>query len=755
MRNHAKTVSALLATLSFLGCAGVKMKDVSDYKAKSPAIQRMVQQGIMEPDSQGNFNPNGTVTRAEFARYLTKTYRLPAPTVKRPLSDVDPSDEDAVQAAYSYLDPHLLCLGCQMGGRFIPKAAITRIEASAAVLKILLERGDIQPLSGDELEDLHRNPALKAVAPAARAFALLAAKNKLPNLRLNGMVPIRRVETAVLLDSVLTSFGAQPKKPAPKRSKGGGGLKLPVSTELTGNDLPFLGGGAQFGGGPVMQNPKVYLIYWHPGLQFDPSAPNDSAYESTMQNLFKNVGGTTWFNIATQYSGLSIQKPSSVLYPVNPPAAPSMLVDTFDDKMNAYPNNPLQDGDIQNEVKAAMLAKGWQPGQENLFVVFLGSGIQVCTNQISCTPDYFCAYHGAFSQSSNDLAKSPVVYAALPQQTSIGGLCWQDVTNPLPGSTLVIDRETVALSHEFMEAVTDPLVTNAPGMVQYPAWGAKNSGNEIGDLCEPPITQASIISLNSVNFQLQQIWDQDDSACVSAYGPSIQFTLANGAPVPKADSTVMGAILDSGANVFQTAVVKPPFYGVQNGGDWTPNWNYGFVFHIESNTPYDISELKLSLISAPGKPSDLWLLDTITTKVFTPTGVQMCGGYQNGTPLAYFNGATPSSNFPMTCCSDTSKPYCASGKGKGQCLAPSNCDCLLNNNCPACPDPSLPQCASGPGKDQCLDPSQCLCLEQGTCSVGEGGSPCEAKWKALGCPLLCPNKKPPFLDEVNCTCSCL
>jgi hypothetical protein len=78
--------------------------------------------------------------------------------------------------------------------------------------------------------------------------------------------------------------------------------------DSTGNDLIYHGGNAGSGAIGVETKPAVYLVYWGPqwATGFTTADSNGKLYSSkTLQtyvnSFFKNVGGSGWANIQTQY----------------------------------------------------------------------------------------------------------------------------------------------------------------------------------------------------------------------------------------------------------------------------------------------------------------------------------------------------------------------------------------------------------------------------------------------------------------------
>ena len=196
--------------------------------------------------------------------------------------------------------------------------------------------------------------------------------------------------------------------------------------QVLGNQAPKIGGAPTnapilYNGGPVMRNPTNYLIFWQP-----PNNPNTfpAGFQAGVENYFKNVAGTPFYNIVTQYndtSGDPVPNSTSL------GAAPFIDSTTLPPSGNngSQPSTactagvtcPLTDADIQNEVTAALAANPqWQtPGINVEYFVFTPPNVGECFNSTNCfalptEPEgTFCAYHTFFS-SQHDLFVSAVQF---------------------------------------------------------------------------------------------------------------------------------------------------------------------------------------------------------------------------------------------------------------------------------------------------------------------------------------------------------
>jgi hypothetical protein len=112
----------------------------------------------------------------------------------------------------------------------------------------------------------------------------------------------------------------------------------------------------------------------------------------------------------------------------------------------------------------------------------------------------FCAWH-----SLATVGGQPIAVAYMPNTTGVAGCDPGNLYN-LSGSEGLRSLANVT-SHEFMEAITDPLPANGTD-----GW-KDSSGSEIGDKCAWVFFASVTLSNNSV-WQLQEEWSNAVSGCV-------------------------------------------------------------------------------------------------------------------------------------------------------------------------------------------------------------------------------------------------
>lgn len=238
-----------------------------------------------------------------------------------------------------------------------------------------------------------------------------------------------------------------------------------------------------YNGGPVMGGTtNVFAIFW------EPTGNVSANYNSLIERYFGDIGSTALYQNNTQYTDSNGDVPSN-----------TVLAGTFVDT-TPYPESPLLDSDIQNEVTNAQNINGWVSGIDNIFFVFTERNQDICFDSTlsQCASNTFCAYHNFFGTDT--------IYATMPYAASFSCNPGSSPNNDDADQTLNVT------SHEQMEAATDPLLN---------AW-IDSQGQEIGDKCNftfgPLDANGGDISVNGDEYILQQEWDNNVGGCVMA-GP--------------------------------------------------------------------------------------------------------------------------------------------------------------------------------------------------------------------------------------------
>jgi hypothetical protein len=304
-----------------------------------------------------------------------------------------------------------------------------------------------------------------------------------------------------------------------------------------------------YNGGQVMSGTvNVYVIFW------EPTGNVSASYNSLIERYFNDVGGSALYKNNAQYSG-----------PSGTPSG-STLAGTWVDTQ-AYPESPLLDSDIQNEVTRAQNIEGWTPSLSTLFLVLTERNENICLNNsqevcTSNTPETFCGYHNYFATNT--------IYATIPYAASFS------CKSGLAPNSDDADSTINVISREQMNAVTDPLLNG-----WYDA-----SGNEIGDKCSwtfgVPTSQGSNVSWNNDLYAVQEEWSNALGSCTLGSSTPTYYHI-----VDKNSGQVLevgGSSLSGGAKVDQWPNNGTPtqiWAVVQDGAyDQIVNCNSGDVLEV-------------------------------------------------------------------------------------------------------------------------------------------------------------------------------
>jgi hypothetical protein len=225
-----------------------------------------------------------------------------------------------------------------------------------------------------------------------------------------------------------------------------------------------------YGNGPVlpMNNGGLTVtpIYWEPGGKYKFPAGYENIINTFIVNVAAASGSTTnAFSVSTEYYQDIGGARTSVTYAIH---AGTPIVDT-----DAFPSNGCKpasghtgcftDAQLQTELKHVLSSKSLPSDLAHFYPVFFPAGVESQDSDGSTSVGSFCAYHGAFGSGANQ-----TVYANMPVEASCA-------TGQAPNGNADADGEVSTLSHELIEAITDPEGSDG-------AWLDK-AGNEIGDMC--------------------------------------------------------------------------------------------------------------------------------------------------------------------------------------------------------------------------------------------------------------------------------
>jgi hypothetical protein len=226
-------------------------------------------------------------------------------------------------------------------------------------------------------------------------------------------------------------------------------------------------GNLTYRGGPLIQNVKIYVVYWGSGV--------DSTVSSGLAGYYSAVTNSAYFDWLSEYNagGMRIGRGSYAgSFTIHPTTGSSIT------------NNDIAAALDQNISSNALPANDGN----SLYMVYFPPGISISldTSQ-SCVQ--FCAYHNTYQRGNG----SNLYYGVIPD---LGGSCAGGC-----GAGSKFQSTTSVSSHEMIEAVTDPAVG-----INVLSWYDDNQG-EIGDICNG---QEGTV----VGYTVQKEWSNRNNNCI-------------------------------------------------------------------------------------------------------------------------------------------------------------------------------------------------------------------------------------------------
>jgi hypothetical protein len=239
-----------------------------------------------------------------------------------------------------------------------------------------------------------------------------------------------------------------------------------------------------YGGGPVLVAPKMYVIFW--GFK---AAGDPNKMKPLLKNYAKNIGGSAYNNIYTQY----YQDINNVKTNITNPSNQGNKTTFWADDTNPIPSHPT-DSQVAAESLAGVAHFGYDAN---------GSYVVVTAHNHSSSGfgTSYCAYHSA-TTSGGKL----VSYTNLPYIPDAGHSCGSGQVSPPSDETSADEGVTIVEGHEYGESVTDP---NPPS-----GW-YNNAQGEIGDICA--WQNIANDPYGSKSYTAQPMFSNASSSCVHHY----------------------------------------------------------------------------------------------------------------------------------------------------------------------------------------------------------------------------------------------
>jgi hypothetical protein len=300
-----------------------------------------------------------------------------------------------------------------------------------------------------------------------------------------------------------------------------------------------------------MQSVTTHVVYWDPNHEFTATTKaivdgffGNVAHDSGLpSNVFAIAGQYT---DATGHAAYSSTSTTSIVDSQEFPASACVP------PVGGDPGPPytkcLEDEQLQSELTRFIGVQKLPVGPTQMYFLLLPHRVATCLEEEFevepsefeqvCSNNFFCAYHSYIEPGT----ASEIIYADIPFSLldSLDAKGCQDdgraeIQQPSPDNAGGNDTETrfadVALkyiSHEYIEAATDPLVGEETAWVDA-------QGQEIGDKCNGVTGRANGIgrdpnaflpeigttegsrfnqSINSGSYYLQSEWDNGGKACL-------------------------------------------------------------------------------------------------------------------------------------------------------------------------------------------------------------------------------------------------
>lgn len=278
-------------------------------------------------------------------------------------------------------------------------------------------------------------------------------------------------------------------------------------------------------GGPVMQSPEAFAIFWSPaGYSFP------SGYKEAIVKYLENVAADS--GLPTNVYSVSAQYVGSNGHATYDDTFGGFAIDT-----HAYPTTGtcppytagfnsveytacLSDAKIEAEVQVVRAEKGWPSGLGAEYYMVLPPQVGSCfgtTAKSGCFDEEFCAYH-SYTESAPTTIYANISFApGDPIGCGVGEY-------PNGHANGNVDDTLSSLSHEANESITDPLLN-----AYFDKKGFENGdecrNTKFGEDYGPPLGGSEVEEtlfnqeIGANDYYLQQEWSNDIEDCAQRVGP--------------------------------------------------------------------------------------------------------------------------------------------------------------------------------------------------------------------------------------------
>jgi hypothetical protein len=271
-------------------------------------------------------------------------------------------------------------------------------------------------------------------------------------------------------------------------------------------------GAITYAGGPILQAPKIYKIYY--GSWTNPCAASDTSTAGVINNLFSNIANSAWYRTNTSYYSVTVGTLAKN-YATNSLSVGGCVNITA-------PNASLAPGGtmVSDVALAQITANGWVPNSQDIYFVLTSKDVKERSSSTSAFLTQYCGYHGILSSSVTSQ------YSFVGDSGGASGCTSSVIATKSPNSNPSADAMASVIAHELVETVSDP---------QLNAW-YDSAGYENADKCAWIFSTTAAntytangatanAALGAYNYFLQENAAANTNSCVSV-NPSQLSTVA-------------------------------------------------------------------------------------------------------------------------------------------------------------------------------------------------------------------------------------
>ncbi|HVN68705.1 MAG TPA: hypothetical protein VMU38_03500 [Candidatus Binatia bacterium] len=234
-------------------------------------------------------------------------------------------------------------------------------------------------------------------------------------------------------------------------------------------------------GGPVIVDPKIYLIFWDYKKYGDPDK-----LQPLLESYTKKMGGSPHSNILTQYYQLSGSMKSFI----------TNQTDQLGGSWNDESPSPKKPTDAQIAAEALKGAKHFGFDPNGIYVVATAHD-----RSEAGFGTHWCGYHSETPYAK----KVDLPYTNLPYMPDAGKQCGANIITPPSDESGEAEGMTIMAGHEYGEAITDPF--------PFSSWSGVNG--EIADYCA--WHNMANDPFGNKSYTMQPMVSDATEACVQSY----------------------------------------------------------------------------------------------------------------------------------------------------------------------------------------------------------------------------------------------